>query len=100
MKKEATPYQGTDRNVTFVRRYGKNPNYNGEVMVLPSGTKLEKRRFITTREWEYCLRRHREHWGDPKRTVPMNYREEGEEGWWFPIQWVVEFAERFRKRAA
>jgi hypothetical protein len=94
-KKEVKTYQGADRTLTFVKRYAPNPNYNGEQCTLPGGVRVDNRRFVTTSEWDYCVKRHHEFWmaeGDSDRAI-SDYRNEGVEGWWFPQSWVMDFAE-------
>lgn len=101
MTKEAQQYTGFERTQTFVERTAPNPNYDGETFTLPSGRRIDNRKFIETQQWRYCLRRHAQFWrdkGEPKRAVPTSFRDEGKEGWWFPEVWAVEFIETQKTR--
>lgn len=96
MPTDAKPYTGAEREQIFVKKTMLNPAYNGETLLLPTGVRCDNRRFITTPQWTYCASRHRQFWRDQgylKRAIPSNFRNDGEEGWWFPAIWLRDFAE-------
>jgi hypothetical protein len=90
MAEETQVYDGFEREQVFVKRYERNPDAGRQT---PRGG-YDQRPYRPTKQWAYCLKRHRDHWRGrgPDRRVP-DFRFEGEEGWWFPACWVVDFAQ-------
>lgn len=86
-KETAKQYEGAERAQTFVKRWGKNPDYGLR----------DNRRYVDTPQWRYCLRRFRQYWdaqGKFNRAVPHSQRnEDGDEGWFFPAIWVQDYAD-------
>lgn len=89
MAEELKVYEGAEREQAFVKRYERNPNVGKQTV--RGG--YDQRPYRPTKQWLYCVRRHHDRWRDEKRkrAIP-DFRFEGEEGWWFPKLWIVEFA--------
>jgi hypothetical protein len=97
MANEPKAYEGAERHQMFVKRYERNPNLGAQT---PRGG-YDQRPYRMSEQWSYCVGRHRDYWrarGFKDRCVP-HYRHEGEDGWWFPEVWVVEYVQaKQRKR--
>ncbi len=91
-------YSGFERKQVFVTMYHKNPLFQPD-QSLPA---WDKRMWVKTPEWRFCLRKHRKHWrsqGVVNRTVPNGYRDadrNDERGWFFPEEWLREFSDTQR----
>jgi hypothetical protein len=97
MADELKVYEGAEREQAFVKRYEPNP---GRGTQTPRGG-YDQRPYRTTKQWTYCIRRHHDYWrerGEKRARAIPDFRFEGEEGWWFPKLWIVEFAQTTRPR--
>lgn len=68
-QQEVETYQGLEREQEFVRKFD-------------------------DRLFTFCVARHKQRW-EGKKAIPSGVRHKGEEGWWFPKSWSMDFADRF-----